>query len=157
MLRITLVLAAALAIETAALAQPTLSAADIEKATHLQGIHVVVATSRGGVPGRENYADSSGKIVLWFQTMNRTGFARAKGQAAKMMNGVQVEPKLYHGAVTGLGEEAFDSPDGKTQHALYVRKGDAAFGVISNLDAAGKPIVPMDQLTAIARVVLSRM
>jgi len=155
--RTVVVVAAALSIEAAALAQPTLSAADIEKASGLQGIHTVVATSRGAVPGRENYADSSGKIVLWFQTMNRTGFARAKGQPAKTMNGIEVEPKLYHGAVAGLGDEAFDSPDGKTQHALYVRKGDAAFGVISNVDASGKPVVTMDKLKAIAQAVLARM
>jgi len=157
MLRTAIVLASALAIETAALVQPTLSAADIEKASGLQGIHVVVATSRGAVPGRENYADSSGKIVLWFQTMNRTGFARAKGQPAKTMNGIEVEPKLYHAAVAGLGDEAFDSPDGKAQHALYVRKGDAAFGLISNLDASGKPVVTMEKLKAIAKAVLTRM
>jgi hypothetical protein len=138
-------------------AGPSLTAADVEKATHLQGIHLVVATSRGSVPGRENYADSSGKIVLWFQTMNRAGFARAKGQAAKQMNGITIQPALYHGAVAGVGDEAFDSPDGTLQSAIYVRKGEQAFGVISNVEASGKPYVTMDQLKAIANAILSRM
>jgi len=74
-----------------------------------------------------------------------------------MMNGIVVQPALYHGAVTGIGEDAFDSPDGKVQSAIYVRKGDAAFGVISNRDAAGKPRITMDQLKAIAAAVVSRM
>lgn len=155
--RTAIVLAATLAIAAAAGAQPTVSAADIEKATGLKGVHPVDATARGAVPGRDNYADSSGRIVLWVQTMNRTAFARAKGQPANVMNGIQVEPKLYNASVTGLGDEAFDSPDGKTQHALYVRKGDAAFGLISNLDRAGKPVVSMDQLKTLAKTVLSRM
>jgi hypothetical protein len=73
------------------------------------------------------------------------------------MSGIEVEPKLYHAAITGLGDEAFDSPDGKTQHAIYVRKGDAAFGLISNLDATGKPGVSMEQLKALAKIVLARM
>ena len=84
-------------------------------------------------------------------------FARAKAQPAKTMSGIEVEPKLYHEAVTGLGDEAFDSPDGKQQHALYARKGDSAFGIISNLDKTGKPVLSMEQLKALARTVLSRM
>lgn len=138
-------------------AAPSLSPADIEKATGLKGVHVVPATTPGAVPGRDNYADASGKIVLWFQTMNRTGFARAKGQAGKKMNGIEIEPALYHTAVVGLGDEAFDSPDGKVQHALYVRRGDDAFGLISNVDAAGKPRITLEQLKALASTILSRM
>ena len=157
MLRSVMLIAVMLAAATAAMAGQSLSPADIEKATGLQGVHLVPGTAPGAVPGRDNYADASGKIVLWFQTMNRAGFLRAKGQAAKMMNGIVVQPALYHGAVTGIGEDAFDSPDGKVQSAIYVRKGDAAFGVISNLDAAGKPRITMDQLKAIAAAVVSRM
>jgi hypothetical protein len=153
----SVVVAVTLTIVMPAGARPSVSAADIEKATRLQGVHLVTVTARGAVSARENFADSSGRVVLWFQTMNRTGFARAKAQPAKTMSGVQVEPKLYHAAVAGLGDEAFDSPDGKQQHALYVRKGDAAFGVISNVDASGRPLVTMDQLKAIATIVLSRM
>jgi hypothetical protein len=153
----SVVVAGALAIVMPMVAQPSLSAADIEKATRLQGVHLVAVTARGAVASRENFADSSGRIVLWFQTMSRTGFARAKGQPAKMMNGIEAEPKLFHAAVAGLGDEAFDSPDGKHQHALYVRKGDAGFGVISNVDASGKPYVTMEQLKTIASAVLSRM
>jgi hypothetical protein len=153
----SIVIAVLLATGAPAAAPPSITAADIEKATHLEGVHLVTLTARGAVSARENFADSSGRIVLWFQTMNRTGFTRAKAQPAKTMSGIQVEPKLYHAAVAGLGDEAFDSPDGKRQHALYVRKRDMAFGVISNVDASGKPFVTMDQLKAIATIVLSRM
>jgi hypothetical protein len=138
-------------------AAPSLSPAAIEKATGITGVHLVPATSTGAVPGRDNYADASGRIVLWFQAIPGPMFARAKAQPAKTMNGIAIEPKLYHAAVPGLGDEAFDSPDGRTQHALYVRKGDAAFGLISNLDAAGKPRVSMEQLEALAKIVLAGM
>ena len=149
--------AATLIAATWVLAGQSLSPADIEKAAGLQGVHLVPGTAPGAVPGRDNYAEASGKIVLWFQTMNRSGFLRAKGQAAKMMNGIVVQPALFHAAVPGLGDEAFDSPDGKVQSAIYVRKGEAAFGVISNMDAAGKPRIPMDQLKAIAAAVVKGM
>jgi hypothetical protein len=151
MVRSVLVIAATLA------GPASLSPADIEKATGLTGVHLVPATTQGAVPGRDNYADANGKIVLWFQSMPGPMFARAKAQPAKTMSGIEVEPKLYHAAVAGLGDEAFDSPDGKVQHAIYARKGEGAFGLISNVGASGKPIVPMDQLKALAAIVLSRM
>lgn len=149
--------AVALACAVAAAVPATVTPADIEKATGLKGIHLVAATAPGSVPGRDNYADAGGKVVVWFQSIPGPLFARAKAQPAKTMSGIEVEPKLYHAAVAGLGDEAFDSPDGKVQHALYVRKGDAAFGLISNLDRAGKPVVSMDQLTSLAKTILSRM
>lgn len=156
-MRRTLVVALAFAGGVVAAAPAAVTPADIEKATGLKGVHLVPAAAQGSVPGRDNYADASGKLVLWFQSIPGPLFARAKAQPAKMMNGIEVEPKLYHAAVAGLGDEAFDSPDGKQQHALYVRKGDSAFGVISNVDRAGKPVVSMEQLKALARTVLSRM
>ena len=153
----SVVVALALIGGVAAATPATVTPADIEKATGLKGIRLVPATAPGSVPGRDNYADASGKIVLWFQSIPGPLFGRAKAQPAKTMNGIEIEPKLYHAAVAGLGDEAFDSPDGKQQHALYVRKGDSAFGVISNLDRTGKPIVSMEQLQALAKIVLSRM
>jgi hypothetical protein len=151
------VLALTFATAAAAVAPAAVTPADIEKATGLKGVHLVPATAAGSVPGRDNYADASGRIVLWFQAIPGPMFSRAKAQPAKVMNGIEVEPKLYHAAVAGLGEDAFDSPDGKQQHALYVRKGDSAFGLISNLDRTGKPVVSMEQLKALANTILSRM
>jgi hypothetical protein len=156
-MRRTLVVAGAFAAVAVAAAPANVTPADIEKATGLKGIHLVPATAPGSVPGRDNYADAGGKIVLWFQSIPGPMFARAKAQPAKTMNGIDVEPKLYHAAVAGLGDEAFDSPDGRQQHALYVRKGDSAFGLISNVDRAGKPAVSMEQLKALANTILSRM
>ena len=141
-------------------ARPSLTPADIEQATGLKGVHLVPETTKGAVPGRDNYADGSGTIVLWFHDFNAQGFALAKAQPAKMLSGIEIEPKLLHTAVAGIGDEAFDSPDGKLQHALYVRKGQAAFGLIANVTASprgDRPMVMMDQLKALAKIVLSRM
>jgi hypothetical protein len=149
-------LIAALAVARAG-AAPFLSPADIEKATGLKGVHLVPATAPGSVPGRDNYADASGKVVLWFQTMSRPDFARARRQPATQMNGIVVEKALFHASVAGLGDDAFDSPDGSVQHALYVVKGEAAFGLISNVDAAGAPRITMPQLKTIAKAVVAGM
>jgi hypothetical protein len=141
-------------------ARPSVSPADIEQVTGLHGVHLVPPTTAGAVPGRDNYADGSGKIVLWFHDFDAQAFGRAKAQPAKTMSGIEIEPKLFHAAVAGLGDDAFDSPDGKLQHALYVRKGQAAFGLIANVVASGRgdiPTVTMDQLKALAKLVLSRM
>src|SRR5262249_38222184 len=64
-------------------APATVMPADIEKATGLKGIHLVSATAPGSVPGRDNYADASGKIVLWFQSIPGPLFVRAKSQPAE--------------------------------------------------------------------------
>ena len=143
-----------------AAARPSLTPADIEQAIGLKGVHLVPETTKGAVPGRENYADGSGTVVLWFHDFTAQGFERAKAQPAKMMSGMEIEPRLFHAAVAGLGDEAFDSPDGKVQHALYVRKGQAAFGLIANVSASGRgdtPTLTMAQLKALAKIVLSRM
>jgi|SRR5262245_26130404 len=141
-------------------ARPSITPADIEQSTGLRGVHLVPQTTTGVVPGRDNYADSTGKIVLWFHDFDAAGFGRAKAQPARMLSGIEVEPKLFHAPVAGLGDEAFDSPDGKLQHALYVRKGQAAFGLIANLTASARgdtPTVTMEQLKSLAKIVLSRM
>jgi hypothetical protein len=141
-------------------ARPSLTPPDIEQATGLRGLHLIPDTTKGAVPGQSNYADGSGKIVLWFHDFDAQGFARAKAQPAKTFSGIEVEPKLFHAAVAGVGDEAFDRPDGQLQHALYVRKGQAAFAVIANLTASprgDKPTVTPDQLKALAKIVLSRM
>ena len=118
------ILAASLCVSPDLLAAPpSLTPADIEKATGLRGVHLVPETTKGAVPGRSNYADGSGQIVLWFHDFNAQGFARAKAQPAQKVSGIEIEPKLFHAAVAGVGDEAFDSPDGKLQYALYVRKG----------------------------------
>jgi hypothetical protein len=152
-----LVFSAALVAGRPAAAQSSLAPADVERATGLHGIHLVPATAPGAVPGRDNYADADGRIVLWVQTMNGAAFARAKAQPAKVVSGIPVEPKLFHAAVTGLGDEAFDSPDGTAPHAIYVRRKDAAFGLISNVTLTGASMVSMDQLRALAKIVLAKM
>ena len=140
--------------------RPSVAPIDIELATGLHGVRLVPPTTIGAVPGRDNYADGSGRIVLWFQDLNAVGFGRAKTQPAKTMNGIEIEPKLFHAAVAGLGDEAFDSPAGKLQYALYVRKGQDGFGLIANITASprgDRPAVTMDQLKVLAMAVLSRM
>ena len=142
-----------------AAAGPSLTPADIEQATGLRGVHLLPPATKGAVPGQSNYADGSGKIVLWFHDFDAQGFARAKAQPAKTTSGIEIEPKLFHAAIAGVGDEAFDSPDGKLQHAIYVRKGQAAFALTANITGArgDKPTVTMDQLKALAKIVLSRM
>ena len=154
---------------------PSLAPGDVEKVTGLHNVHLLPSGTSSDcsarhppvncvVPGRDNYADGSGKIVLWFQEFTAPDFQRVKAQPAKRVeigtSSIEVEPKLFHVAVLGLGDEAFDSPDGELQHALYVRKGQAAFGLIANVAASARgdrPTLTLDQLKALAKIVLSRM
>jgi hypothetical protein len=63
---------------------------------------------------------------------------------------------LFHAAVAGLGDEAFDSPPGPTQYILYVRKGNQAISVTTYIQA-GKPVLTMAQLKAVAAIAVSRI
>jgi hypothetical protein len=154
---VLVLIAAAIATGPTVATQSPLAPADIEKATGLRGVHLLAAGARGAVAGRDNYADGDGRIVLWLQTLDAAAFARAKAQPAKVVSGIPIEPKLFHSTVNGLGDEAFDSPDTAPQHALYVRKKNFAFGLISNVSLTNVPMVSMDQLKALAKVVLSRI
>ncbi|MGH7249149.1 MAG: hypothetical protein ACREH9_13695, partial [Pseudomonadota bacterium] len=74
--------------------------------------------------------------------------------------GITVEPKLSHAAVGGVGDEAFDSPDGPQRRAIYVRKGKEACALTANVvhDASGDRLaVTMDQLRSLAKLAASHM
>lgn len=164
MTRATLILAPAVAlilVPMAARAQGAtlVSAADIEHVTGLAGVHLVPGSTAGAVPGEDNFADASGRLILFVHEFPAAMFARAKAQPAKTMNGIVIEPKLFHAAVPGLGDEAFDSPDGAMPHALYVRHGTRAFSLTANIvsgPSGDRPTLSLAQLRALAKFVISR-
>jgi len=64
---------------------------------------------------------------------------------------------FFHAAVPGVGDEAFDGPDGNVQYVLYIRRGDHSISISSYLNQEMKPRVPQDQLRALAKIVVSRL
>jgi hypothetical protein len=73
------------------------------------------------------------------------------------IQGKDVPMVLFHAAVAGVGDEAFDSPPGSTQWLLYAKKGRQAFSLGTFLAHGRTPRVPMDPMIALAKVVASRL
>jgi hypothetical protein len=158
------VLAAALGAQSA---DPRLTVADVEKATGLKGIQQVAPGSVPGAGGGLNFAgpdkglnfagpDKHMVVMVNFGTADL--YRRARAQTEMKVGGQTIPMPLFHADVKGIGDEAFDSPPGSTQYVLYVRKGSQAISVTTYLRVGSpKPVLTMDQLKAIAGVVVSRM
>ena len=125
---------------------PRLTVADVEKVSGLTGVKLVPRDPAKGAGGDLNFVGPEGKLLL----MVRFGTAALYDTVRK--------GTTYHALVPGLGDEAFDAPPGASQYALYVKKGTKAISVTAYASTT-KPYGPrltMDQLKAIASVILSR-
>lgn|SRR5262249_17190426 len=132
---------------------PRLTAADVEKVSGIRGVQVV---ARGAVPGAGpglNFAGPDKHMVLMVNFGTADLYRRAKDRKA-----VAPMPALFHGPVSGVGDEAFDSPAGPTQYVLYVRKGDKAASFTAYfLPRTQKTTLTMDQLKQLAAIAVARM
>ena len=124
-----------------------LTVADVEKVSGLTGVKQVARNAMTGAGGDLNFTGPEGKLLLM-----------VKFSTAALYESVKKDPKIFHAAVSGLGDDAFDAPPGSMQYVLYVRKGTQAVSVTTYFSS--RPIAPrltVDQLKAIARVILSRL
>ena len=132
---------------------PRLTAADVEKVTGIKGMQIV---GRGAVPGAGpglNFSGPDKHMVLMVNFGTADLYRRAKDR--KPVAGM---PALFHAAVPGVGDEAFDSPQGPTQYVLYVRKGDKAASFTAYFIArTQKTTLTMDQLKQLAAIAVARM
>ena len=64
---------------------------------------------------------------------------------------------LFHADVSGIGDEAFDSPPGPLQYVLYVRKGAAAASFTAYYVSPAKATLTIEQLKQLARIVVPRI
>src|SRR6266542_1260445 len=147
-------LATFIAMLLAQTADPRLTVADVEKAAGLKGLQLVAPGSTPGAGAGLNFAGPDKRMVLMVNFGPAALYQRAKEQ--KTLGGVPLP--LFHAAVAGIGDEAFDSPPGPVQYVLYVRKGNTAISLTAYITGTKpmKPTLTMDQLKQLAAVVVSR-
>jgi len=132
-----------------------LTAADVAKVTGL----AVQQVARGSKPGAGmtlNFADAAG-LVLGVNFGTDALYTNAKTQATVSVMGKTQPMPLVHALVPGVGDEAFDSPPGSVQWVLYVRKGHQAFSISTFLARGTTPRLTMDQLIALAKIIVGRL
>jgi hypothetical protein len=145
-LAVMLLLAGSSALPRAGQAQHDkyLSVADVQNITMLTGVKKVPRSE--DADGDLNFASQDGKIMLSVSIYPASAYASAKSSKTGFKSIVQ-----------GIGEEAFIGPkDGPPLYILVFRKG--AYAVVINTELeTGKTRLTMEQLTAIAKLMASRM
>ncbi len=129
-------------------ADKRLTPADVEKVTGFPVRQIAPGSKPGAGPGL-NFVGPDDKLVLMVNFGTAALYERAKAQTSPIA--------LYHQAIPGLGDDAFESPSGKVQYMLYMRKGNQAISLTAYLDVRAGPRLTMDQLKQIAQVVLPRL
>jgi hypothetical protein len=122
-----------------------LTIADIEQVTKLKGVQQVPQSA--DADGDLNFARQDGKLILSATFLPSSAYAGAKSSKEGFKSKIQ-----------GVGQEAFVGPvSGPPLYILVFRKG--AFAVILNTELEGttRPRLTIEQLTAIAKIVASRM
>ena len=149
-------LAAAAAIASAQAADSRLTPAEVEAIAKVAVHQVGPAALPGAGPGL-NFVTLDNQLLLMVNFGTDALYARAKAQKEKAVGGMTVPMVLFHGALPGIGDEAFDSPPGPVQYVIYLRKGTKAASVTTYLEKGTKPRLTMDQLKAIAKLIAARL
>ena len=146
-----------LATGLAAQAPPSaISIAEVERVTGLKGVHIVPPGSQPGAGPGLDFAGPDNTLILMVNTGPAALYENARKQKEMDIGGKKYPMELFHAAVQGVGDEAFDSPPGNLQYVIYLRKATQAASVSTYLDH-GKPILNMTQLTALAKIVASHL
>ena len=123
-----------------------LTIADIEKVSGVSGIKLVEKGSLPGAGGSLNFALND-KMYAMFVIADVSVF-----EEWKTMEGYAVDK------LSGIGEEAFTAPAGKTQFVVFFREGNKVGSVSSfvNFDT-GDPYLNIKQLSELSKIAVSRM
>jgi len=122
-----------------------LSVADVQKVTGLTGLRQVPRNEEAD--GDLNYARPDGKIILSVSFYPSSAYASAKSSRTGFKSNVQ-----------GIGEEAFLGPrDGPPLFILAFRKGAHTVILNTELESSKSTRLSTEQLTAIAKLIASRM
>ena len=135
---------------------PRLTIPDVEKVTGLKGIQTVRPGSVTGAGPGLNFVGPDKKMLLMVNFGTADLYNRAKAQKEMTVGGMTMPMPLFHAAVPGIGDEAFDSPPGNMQYVLYLRKGQKAASLTTYI-SAGKPLLTMAQLKQLGAIVASRL
>ena len=132
---------------------PRLTVGDVEKVTGMKNLQLLAPGAVPGAGAGLNFATAERKMILMVNFGPAALYSRAKAQ--KEYAGLPMV--LFHAAVPGVGDEAFDSPPGPLQYVLYVRKGANAASFTAYYVSPNKATLTMDQLKQIAKVAVTRM
>jgi hypothetical protein len=134
-----------------------ITVADVEAVAKLP-VHVVGAGKVAGAGPGVNFATADDKMLLMVVFGTDALYQRAKDQKDMKMGNTTVPMVLFHAAVPGIGDEAFDSPSGALQYIIYLRKGAKAASVTTYFERNGRTTrLTMDQLKALAKIVAGRL
>jgi hypothetical protein len=138
---------------------PRLTIADVERVTGIKGLQLVAPGSVPGAGPGLNFAGPDRKMVLMVNFGTADLYRRAKEQKEMKVGGMTIPMPLFHAAVPGIGDEAFDSPPGALQFVLYLRKGQKAASLTTYvLDPRGtKAVLTIAQLKQLGAIVASRL
>jgi len=122
-----------------------LSVADVQKVAGIAGVKMAPKTEEAD--GDLNFAREDGKVILSASFYPASAFAGARSSKSG-----------FKSMLKGVGEEAFVGPvEGPTLYILAFRKGNHTVVINTELEDKGTPRLSLDQLTAIARLIASRM
>lgn len=122
-----------------------LGTADVEKVTELKGIRIV--PNSPDADGDLNFVRADGQLILSASFYASSAYGEAKSSKTG-----------FKSAIQGVGEDAFVGPaDAPPLFILAFRKGIYAVVLNTELDDSNKPILSMEQLIAIAKIMASRI
>jgi hypothetical protein len=138
-------------------ADPRLTVQDIERVTGLKGVQPAKPGAAGAGPGL-NFAGADGKMVLMVNFGTADLYRRARAQTEMKIGSTTMPMPLFHAALPGIGDEAFDSPPGDVQYVIYLRKGQKSASLSTYFASGGKKtILTLDQLKQLAGIVAGRL
>jgi hypothetical protein len=100
-----------------------LTVADVAKLTGISGVKTVPNGSQAGAGGMLNFARSDGKLILMVNFGDAQLYRKARDTKELEIGGKKYPNFLFAHDVPGVGDEAFASPPGKDQFAIYARQG----------------------------------
>jgi hypothetical protein len=136
---------------------PRLTVQDVERITRMRGMQIVAQADVPGAGPGLNFVNADRRMVLMIMFGKAEDYRRARAQNHVTISGRQVPMHLFHASVPGIGDEAFDSPPGSQQFALYLRKGDKSASLTTYLLPTGKMALTIDQLKMLGAFVAPRL
>jgi len=124
-----------------------LTGADVDKVIGMKAVKLIPRMSVAGAGGDLNFADASGELILMVQFTDAKSYEGFKSKYAK-------------GAVSGVGEQAIQGAvmPGMPPNLLVFMKGTHCVALTAFADfAKNKVYLTMDQLTALGKLIASRL
>ena len=135
-----------------------LTIADVERVSGIKGLQILAPAAVPGAGPGLNFAGPDRKMVLMVNFGTADLYLRAKNQKELKTGSMTIPMTLFHAAVPGIGDEAFDSPPGPLQYVIYLRKGQKAASLSTYFARGGKTtILTFDQLKQLAAIVASHL